>query len=64
MVLFAVSFQSSSKIESSWTEKLGGRKVNTVSADDVECVRFQHWPEPPRNVNRFFKLRPCQVKTS
>jgi hypothetical protein len=40
-----------------------GRKVNTVSADVVEWVRFQHWPEPPRNVNRFFKLRPCQYTT-
>jgi hypothetical protein len=42
-----------------------GRKVNTVSADVVEWVRFQHWPEPPRNVNRFFnfKLCPCQYTT-
>jgi hypothetical protein len=40
-----------------------GRKVNTVSADVVEWVRFQHWPEPPRNVNRFFKLRLCQYTT-
>ena len=35
-----------------------GRKVNTVSVDDVEHVLFEHWPEPPKNVSRYFKLKP------
>jgi len=25
-----------------------GRKVNTVSIDDVEHVLFEHWPDPPK----------------
>ena len=43
-----------------------GRKVNAVSANVVEWVRFQHWPEPPRNINQFFnfKLRPCQYTSN
>ena len=35
-----------------------GRKVNTVSIDDIECMQFQHWPKPPENVSPFFKLTP------
>ena len=35
-----------------------GKKVNTVSVDDVEWVQFEHWPKPPRDVPRLFKLSP------
>jgi hypothetical protein len=35
-----------------------GRKVNTVSVDDVKWVMFEHWPNPPKNVPRRFKLKP------
>ena len=34
-----------------------GKKVNTVSVDDVEWgVQFEHWPKPPRDVPCLFKL--------
>lgn len=35
-----------------------GRKVYTVSVDDVEWVEFEHWPEPPKNSTRTFRLTP------
>ncbi|KAL7533610.1 hypothetical protein ACHAXR_006767 [Thalassiosira sp. AJA248-18] len=35
-----------------------GKKVNTVSVDDVKWIHFEHWPKPPRNANRLFKLKP------
>ena len=35
-----------------------GRKVWTVSVDDVKWVKFEHWPEPPKNKPRFFNLKP------
>ena len=41
-----------------------GRKVWTVSADDVEWVKFEHWPEPPKNVPRYFILRPQTFSTT
>ena len=40
-----------------------GRKVNTVSADQVEWIQFRHWPKPPVNVSPFFKLRAKNFKT-
>jgi hypothetical protein len=33
-----------------------GRKVNTVSVDYLEWVMFEHWPKPPKNIPRTFKL--------
>ena len=35
-----------------------GKKVNTVSVDDVKWLHFEHWPKPPRNASRFFKMKP------
>ena len=35
-----------------------GRKVNSVSVDDIEWIKFEHFPGPPRGIPRFFKLRP------
>ena len=35
-----------------------GRKVYTVSVDDVEWVEFEHWPESPKNFTRTFRLTP------
>jgi hypothetical protein len=35
-----------------------GRKVWTVSADDVRWVEFEHWPAPPRNAAQRFRLEP------
>ena len=33
-----------------------GINANTVSVDGVEWIMLQHWPEPPKNVTRRFKL--------
>jgi len=42
-----------------------GRKVWTVSAEDVEWVQFEHWPnEAPKNVSRQFKLKPQTFSTT
>jgi len=35
-----------------------GRKVWTISVDDVEWVQFEHESDPPRGVPRRFKLKP------
>ena len=45
-------------------ENWDGRKVWAVSADDVEWVKFEHWPEPPKNVPRYFILRPQTFSTT
>jgi hypothetical protein len=41
-----------------------GRKVWTVSADDVKWVEFEHWPAPPRNAARRFRLEPKTFSTT
>jgi len=38
-----------------------GKKVNHVSVDDVDWVEFEHWPKPPKNFKRLFKLKPDSV---
>jgi hypothetical protein len=40
-----------------------GRKVNTVTSDQVEWLKFQHWPEPPPDIPRFFKLKTKKFNT-
>jgi len=35
-----------------------GKKVWTITSDCVEWVEFEHWPKPPPNVPRKFKLQP------
>ena len=35
-----------------------GRKVNTVSVDHVEYVEFEHFPKPPGNFKKIFRLEP------
>ena len=35
-----------------------GRKVNTISVDHVEYVKFEHFPKPPRNFKPTFWLEP------
>ena len=37
-------------------ENWEGRKVNTVSVDYLEWVMIEHWPKPPKNIPRTFKL--------
>ena len=37
-------------------ENWEGRKVNTVSVDDLEWAMFEHWPKPPMGIPRTFKL--------
>jgi len=41
-----------------------GRKVNSVSVDDIEWIKFGHSPGPPRGIPRFFKLRPKTLSSS
>ena len=38
-----------------------GRKVWTVSTDDIVWVEFEHWPNPPRNVPLRFRLKPIKI---
>jgi hypothetical protein len=40
-----------------------GRKVNTVTADMVEWIKMEHWPEPPPNTPKFFKLKMKKYNT-
>ena len=35
-----------------------GKKVNTVSVNDVQWLHLEHWPKQPRNASRFFKIKP------
>jgi len=41
-----------------------GRKVWTVSSEDVRWVKFEHWPSAPRNATRYFKLKPQTFPTN
>ena len=35
-----------------------GKKVNTVSVDDVQRLHNEHWPKQPRNAGHFFQIKP------
>ena len=41
-----------------------GRKVWTISSEDVKWIKFEHWPGPPRNATRYFKLKPQTFSTT
>jgi hypothetical protein len=45
--------------ELGWKEK----KVNTITADKVEWIKMEHWPEPPPNTPRFFRLKMKKYNT-
>jgi hypothetical protein len=40
-----------------------GMKVNTITADKVEWIKMEHWPEPPPNTPRFFRLKMKKYNT-
>ena len=40
-----------------------GRKVWTISSEHVQYVQFEHWPEPPRNAKRYFRMKPQEFTT-
>lgn len=41
-----------------------GRKVWTTSIDNVKYVEFEHWPSPPKNANRKFRLKPQKFSST
>ena len=48
-----------------WWKNWEGKKVWTTSADDVDWVEFEHYPEAPKGQAKQFKLKsrqlsPCQ----
>ena len=52
-----VSVKLKSDVDMTW-KNWEGRKVNTVSIDDIEWIQFQHWSDPPKNIPKLFKLGP------
>ena len=41
-----------------WWKNWEGKKVWTTSADDVDWVEFEHYPEAPKGQAKRFKLKP------
>lgn len=58
-----VKFKRGSEDRRQW-KNWDGRKVWTISSEHVEYVQFEHWPNPPRNARRYFRLKPQQFTTT
>jgi len=41
-----------------------GRKVWTTNIDNVKYVEFEHWPNPPKNARRKFRLKPQKFSSA
>lgn len=41
-----------------------GKKVNHVSAEDVDWIEFEHWPHPPKKFDRHFRLTTDKVSAT
>ena len=45
-------------------ENWNNHKVYTVSVEDVECVEFEHYPNPPKGATKAFQLNSEQFSAT
>jgi hypothetical protein len=43
---------------------LGWKKGMDYTIDNVKYVEFEHWPSPPKNANRKFRLKPQKFSST